>query len=138
MKAIKICEANKLAIEAALHDVNGKATAHTYNSYHGVEVEAMYADKAIMSLVGSKKVMVGAILLTTSGDSVASAYEYQREGTALTLVYKTSGWHLTAIVCVALYKNGGRRGIVLTKAQSDKAKADYAKRWSVAPAAGEN
>jgi len=137
MKPIKISEANKAAIVAELARVNGKAFAHAYATYAEVANEADYADKKILGLVGSKKVMVGAKLQTTSGDTMPGAYKYSRIGTTLVLVYKSSGWHLESVGTAHLYKEGGRREIVLTTAQSDKAKADYAKQWSVVQVAPE-
>jgi hypothetical protein len=131
MKPIKICKENLAEIVAALAAVNGRATAHAYTSFEDVEGEAEYAEKTIARLVGNKKVMVGAKLLTTSGDSVANAYKNKRQGTALALAYKTTGWHLISASTVTLYKEGGRRQVMLTKEQSDKAKADFAKQWAV-------
>ena len=133
MKHIKIVPENRDQIVAALAAVNGKATAHTFVHFAQIMAVAEYAQKTVMALLGSKKTMVGALVLSTSSEQTAKSYKYQRQGTAITLVYKTTGWHISCIKVASLYCNqGGDRQIVLTPAQSDKATADFSKKWVVA------
>ncbi len=131
MKSIAIKIENRTAIEAALKLINGKAVSHTFTTYAEVAKEAANAEAKVLKLVGSKNLAVGASVRATSGDSVPNAYKYTRVGTSVTLVRKSSGWHLAGVSTQALYKEGGKRIITLTVAQSDKAKADFAKQWHV-------
>lgn len=115
MNAILISEKNKAAIEAALKEVNGRATAHTYNRFEEILSASEKAEKAAVELLGSKKAAVGAAWEQTSGDPVANAYDrrsHTRIATSIVLSRRPSGWFLTGVESAAIYKDGGNDGVI--------------------------
>ena len=131
MKPIRICEENRAAIEALLKEVNGKATTHTYTEYGEILYLADRAENAVASLL-LKKDFVGAQWFEISGAHVANAYKYARQGTAVTLVRKSGGWHLIEARAAKLFVSGGGKGrLYLTEAQSEAAQKELAKRFTV-------
>ena len=134
MKFIAITVANADAIEAALRAINLKSLAHTFTTFAEVETIAARAEKEILALVGSKKSAVGAQYTAGSGASVPNAYKYNRTGTVLRLLRRTSGWYLVGVFSKTLHKGGGTQSITLTAEQSAKAIAEFATQWTVEPA----
>lgn len=133
MKAIKITAANTSAIEAALHEINGRAHDHTYNYYSEVSYEAEQAEKKTVALVGAKDRSVGAIWSVTSGGRVANSYKYSRIGTTIKIERRASGWFLVDVSPARLYNEGGGSGrLTLTKEQDEAACAMLRKQYRVA------
>lgn len=135
MKTIKVTKENAAAIEAALREANGKATAHTYTGYGQIAELAERAEENLLGLV-AKKDAVGAKLYATSGEKVASSYRSQRNGTTVTLERRSTGWHLMEAKAVALFQEGGKPGqLFLTEQQSDLAVERFKKRLGIIKAA---
>ena len=51
MKAIPVKETNREAIEAALKEINGNSTRHTYTSYEEIEWLAEKAEEKLSALM---------------------------------------------------------------------------------------
>lgn len=117
MKALKITEKNKVAIEAELSECNGKATAHAYTKYEDIAQCANIAEGKVIGLVGSQDRAIGAVFCAQSGSSVPNAYKYTRESTSIRIERRASGWFLTDVFRKALYKDGGKKWLVLTEQQ---------------------
>ncbi len=115
MNAILISEKNKAAIETALKEVNGRATAHTYNRFEEILAAANKAEKTASELLGSKKDAIGAEWKQTSGERVANAYDrrsHTRVATGITLSRRPSGWFLVEVEPATIYKDGGNDGVL--------------------------
>ncbi len=134
MKPIRITEQNRAAIVAALANVNGKATAHTFTTYQQIEQIAAAAEKQLIGLVGSQKAAVGARFEATSGDKVANAYKYARIGTRVKLERRATGWFLIDAMEWMLYQNGGDRRLTLTAAQDARAVELFRAGYTTLPA----
>lgn len=132
-KTIAVTTANASKIAALLAQANGRATSHTYGSYLDVERLAQAAEQRALALVGAKKSLPGAQYSCTSGDAVPNAYKYGRKATHLTLVRKSSDWHLVpeSIRETLIYKEGGGCRLVLTAEQDAAAIAALRKGYSV-------
>lgn len=131
MKAIKITIAGGAAIEAALHDVNGRSTSHAYTKYDEIAAIATEAEKTLGELL-YKKDYAGAVWRETSGSAVPNSYRGIRNGTAVTLERRSSDWYLVNVQQVPLFNHGGGRGrLTLTAAQDAAAIAKLKARYSV-------
>ena len=60
LKAIKITADNKTTIESALHDVNGRATAHAYTEFDELAYMVKAAEKKLEGLGIPKNMRKGA------------------------------------------------------------------------------
>jgi hypothetical protein len=121
--ATGISEPTALAnqITAALREINGKATSHTYT--HGYEIlDALaFYDAKLEKMLGGKKYLPGAVVYLESGDCVPNAYKYTRIGSRVRCERRSSAWYVTEIKCTDLYKAGGKNSIALTEEQDARA-----------------
>ena len=132
MKAIKICEANGAAIEAALKEVNGRATEHAYTRFTELLGVAMEAESRALRLLGLKKHLPGMIVHAMSGGSVAKSYKRSRLTTSVTLELRGKNWYLTEITQSSLYADqSGFINLRLTPAQDAAAVALLRSRYSI-------
>lgn len=131
MKPIAIVEKNKAKIEAALEEVNGRATAHTYTSYAEIEQEASAAEKRLGGLL-LKKDFQGAICYAESGSAVAKSYKNTRIGTRIKIRRGSSAWFLESIEAITLYTDGGHaQRLALTQEQDVAAKAKLSTLYAI-------
>jgi hypothetical protein len=135
-KQIKLVKDNEVAIVAALHAANGKATAHAYTSFAEIERIAAIAESKLETLLGGKANWTGVIVNDRSGSELPNTYKYSRSCTALRLVRKTTGWFIDSLASVTAYKEAGKTSITLTQAQDTLAIERLRKHYTVAkPAA---
>lgn len=131
MKAINISAANAAAIEQALREVNGKATAHTYTSYAEIEELAERAESQLLDLIDCKKHAAGAKFYAVSGGKVARSYKNVRIGTGVELMRNSAGWVLVDVHQCTLFAEGGRPGkLALTEKQTEMAVAKFKKSFN--------
>ena len=130
MKAIKINCKNIRAIEAALAEVNGKASAHTYNAAEIIAISAS-AEKQLEKVSIAKSKRKGAKFHAISGGVVPNAYKYQRQVTCVMLERNSVGWLLVEAKALSLYPNqrGGTK-LYLT-ADQDEIAMRAARTWAV-------
>lgn len=118
-------------IDAALLDVAGTATQHTYTSAADVLRVAADATRYLSARL-PKKSWVGAKYQRTSGDGVPNAYKYSRVATKITLEYFSSGWFLVGVERDTIYADGCGHGILfLTKKQDDDAVVIFRSKYSL-------
>jgi hypothetical protein len=133
LKAVAIRDENAIAIEAALHAVNGRARDHAYTSPGELSNVARTAEKQLEELRLPLKERIGARYLSISGAPVPNAYKGTRVGTALTLVRRASGWFLENVQRAVLYNSGGGRNrLTVTSAQDQGAVRRLRARYTVA------
>ena len=121
MKTIKITESNSTQIESALHEVNGKSTAHTYTAYAEIKEIAKRAEQKLTALI-PKSYGAGSCFVSESGDSVANKYKGSRNSTTVKIERKSNGfWYLTKIEQGTLYTDGGKEHLYITEPQKEKA-----------------
>ena len=135
MKPIRITEANKEAIEAALKEVNGAAKQHAYTGYPEVAFVLRYAEKKLASIL-PKKSRRGAKWTETSGAEVSNAYSKKafepRPATSITLEHRASGWFLVGVYKTHVYQDGGGAGrLHITQQHADEAIARFASSFTV-------
>ena len=97
MKAIRIAEENAAAIEAALKEVNGAATAHTFTTYSELAARAVELETRLEALHLSKANRVDAKAIVVSGDTLPTAYSKKGPKvvrTTVTLKRRPTGWFL--------------------------------------------
>lgn len=126
MKPIKVTSSNIYKIEAALAEINGGATAHTYTKYRHIEVIVDDLEKRLVDLVG-KKHAPGARITTTSGCAMPNAYKYERRVTVVWLERRPAGWYILDIAPDKAWKEGGRDNLILTKEQDEIAVNNFRK-----------
>jgi hypothetical protein len=139
MKPIKITESNKAAIEAALKEVNGTASAHTYTDFFEIENLAEAAEKQLEAVHVVKAKRAGAKWTETSGGAVAKAYSKKggtRIATRVTIERRSAGWYLVEAKKTEIWERGGGAGsLALTREQADAAVAAFKTRFIVQAAA---
>ena len=131
MKAIKVTATNAAAIESALAEVNGKATAHAYTTAQEIIDLAERAESQLEGLGIIKSARSGATLISVSGDAVPNSYKYSRTGTRIELQRKSGDWYLIGATQLTIFKSGGSTKMILTKAQDELAIAALRKQYSV-------
>jgi 3-hydroxy-3-methylglutaryl CoA synthase len=131
MKAIKITQENAEKLEAALAEVNGRATQHCYTTAEELLVLASKAEKYVGKLL-LKKDFSGAVWHETSGEAVANSYKSMRKATCVCIERRSSDWFLTDVKSTTIGTNGGGSGYVsLTEAQDKAAKEKLSKLYVV-------
>lgn len=114
---IKVCSENADKIEAALSEVNGTATKHTYSRYLDIISVIDRAELKLKNLLKHKKEMIGAKFVSVSGDEVPKKYTNNRIATKVTLELLNSGWHLVEIDKEIIYADGGKETVILNEEQ---------------------
>ena len=89
-----LIDAKTGAINAALDKVNGKAVAHTINTYAGVAIIADRAEELLDSRGVTQKSRVGTTVIYTPSGPSASSYKYAAVSTTITLKRVADGWRL--------------------------------------------
>lgn len=138
MNAIKLCEANAAAIEAALKEVNGRATEHAYTRFTEILGVTAEAETRALRLLGLKKHLPGLTVHAMSGGSVAKSYRNARRTTGVILELRGKIWYLVNVSQSSLYAD--QRGFInlrLTPAQDAAAVALLRSRYSVQCAAAQ-
>ena len=130
MKPIKITPENIQAMDVALRQVNGNATAHTV-TVSDILLFSVWADNQVKDLVGNKKDMPGAMARFRSGSALPNAYKYSRKVTRITIYRKAKDWWLTNVVADDARNDAGDMRVVLTEAQDSIAKAKFSKQYEV-------
>jgi hypothetical protein len=130
MKPIKITPENIQAMDVALRQVNGNATAHTV-TVSDILLFSVWADNQVKDLVGNKKDMPGAMARFRSGSALPNAYKYSRKVTRITIYRKAKDWWLTNVVADDARNDAGAMRVVLTEAQDAIAKAKFSKQYEV-------
>lgn len=132
MKAIKVTADNATAIEAALAEVNGKATAHAYTTVQEIIEIAERGEKKLESLGVIKSARKGAGVWATSGGMVANSYKYSRTVTHVKLERRSADWWLVEVSTASLFPNqGGMFHTRLTEAQDQMAIAALRKEYGI-------
>ena len=122
MKPIKIDKDHEALVEAALRAVNGKAIAHTFQSFHEIEALATAAEKRLDGLGIPKAERAGARFSKRSGGKLPNAYKYSVNVTWVTLERRSSAWWLVEIHQTHVHPNTAPGGYLsLTQAQDAKA-----------------
>ena len=121
MKPIKVTIANAAAIESALAAVNGKAHEHCYTGYADIQMLTESYEAGLETLGIAKARRAGAVVTSTSGDSVPSAYKYSRVATTVRLERRATGWFLTQVSSAMIRKEGGKSRLTLTPEQDEEA-----------------
>ena len=130
MKPIKITPENIQAMDVALRQVNGNATAHTV-TVSDILLFSVWADNQVKDLVGNKKDMPGAMARFRSGSVLPNAYKYSRKVTRITIYRKAKDWWLTNVVADDARNDAGAMRVVLTEAQDAIAKAKFSRQYEV-------
>ena len=123
---IKIHEKNRAAIQAALSEVNGRATAHTATARDVLHLSE-FAEAKLASV--AKKRRVGATAKLVSGGAVANAYKYQRTVTQVSIERGARDWYITAATTRTAWPNeSGRAAVQLNYLQTLDTLAEFAGR----------
>jgi hypothetical protein len=120
------------AITAALAEVNGKATAHTYTHAHQVAKIAEEAEAELEALGIPKKHRAGARYAAQSGSQLPKAYKHGAITTGVTLTRNSTGWTVASVSQITLYPGQSPQPIlILTAAQDAIAVANFRSKYSV-------
>ena len=123
---IKINEQNRAALQAALDEANGTATAHTFRHVIDLIDCARQAEAKLEQLALKKGSRSGAIATANSGGSVANSYKYSRITSTATLVRGSSAWFLTSLTASETYRRtAGQVFVSLTPAQDAEVTATF-------------
>lgn len=130
---IKITESNRSAIDAALKESNGRATAHAFNFASDVFAVAKSAEARLDGLGIPKAARKGATAAARSGSNLPSAYKYARTVTILALTRTSTGWFLTNVSTLETFdRSEGKTRITLTAAQDEIAVENLRRGYNVA------
>lgn len=116
---IKITGANKVALEAALLAVNGRAMVHTFTQASELQRAADQAELKLHKLGLPVSLRKGASVVVASGQKMVNAYKYKVRTTQATLVRGATGWTLTELASVETWHGGGSM-LTLTAAQDER------------------
>jgi len=120
MKAIKFVSSNADVITAALKEVAGNATTHTFGHAHEIDNLLKVQDIKLEKLVGAKKYKAGALCsLYSCRDSVARSYRGTRIGTVVKLERRSSEWYIVAINRRDVYQDGDTADSLLLTDEQD-------------------
>ena len=120
-----------IAVETALSLVNGKSKEHTFTDYLQIADVVQDAESGLEKLGILKKDAAGAKLKAYSGKAVANSYKYCRDGTAIEIERKSSGWHLTSIKTYNLYQKPPQNQFILTEKQDACAIASLRQKYNI-------
>ncbi|WP_029408411.1 hypothetical protein [Thiomicrorhabdus sp. Milos-T2] len=132
MTKLKVCTENKLAIENALRQENGKAKAHTYNEFYQIKRLAEQAEAMLEELGLPKTYRNRAIYESKSGESVPNSYKYSRRATHVKLVRGSKDWFITEIELCFLNKDCGKQKLLLTRVQDQKLVEIFRRSYKIA------
>lgn len=135
MKPIRITEKNATAVEAALKNVNGTATTHTFTSYSELAAHADMLEQRLWALHLSKANRAGAKAIVVSGNTLPSAYSKQGKKvvrTTVTLERRPAGWFLIDANAGLWWANRSVPDdhVVLTQAQNDIAVSGFRSQYA--------
>ena len=131
MKAIKITEANAEAINAAIAEVEGRATARTCN-FDDCERAVMLAEKHAALQLLPKKDHVGTCASYQQAVSLPNSYKYSAEATGLRIERRSTGWFLIEVKRGYCSNSQPEKvHVSLSKAQADEATRRFASQFSV-------
>lgn len=120
-----------IAVETALSLVNGKSKEHTFTDYSQIADAVQDAELGLEKLGILKKDAAGAKFKAYSGKAVANSYKYCRDGTAIEIERKSSGWHLTSIKTYNLYQKPPQNQFILTEKQDACAIASLRQKYNI-------
>jgi len=131
---IKINVQNTAALEAALKNVNGRATAHTFNLPSEIIECARQAEAQLDQLALKKASRIGAIATANSGGSVANAYTYTRVTSIAILERGSAAWFLIEIGTAETFRRtAGAVHVSLTSAQDAEVTAKFRAQYRKQP-----
>lgn len=117
MKPIKIIAENATIIESILHEINGKATAHTYITYENIYSIMLRFNKKLNELRLPDALKQGAKLISISGEKIPNAYKYPRTATQITIEHKSKSYYFTDIQLIKIWQHAGKEAIYVSKEQ---------------------
>ena len=121
VKKIKITEENSEKLEEALRSVNGKANAHTIDSYETV-LEHLETVQDMLRKILPKSAWKGATSICVPGGPTAGSYRYPVITTKLDIEFRATGAFLADASRVTVYpKEKERNRLFLTDVQRDEA-----------------
>lgn len=127
---IKINAQNTAALEAALKNTNGKATAHTFNFPSEIIECARKAEAQLDHLALKKGSRSGAIASAISGGSIPNSYKYTRITTIAILQRGSSAWFLVSLSTAESFRRtAGDTTISLTPKQDSEVTATFRSRF---------
>jgi hypothetical protein len=108
------------AVEEALSEVNGKASAFTITTFCEVNDFCVELEEELQNRGITLKSLVGTVATLTSEGPSARAYKYTATGTRITVKRVTDGWRLIAVKRVDVYpKQPARRTVEVSAAAAD-------------------
>jgi len=123
---IKIDNKNTAALEAALKNANGRATAHTFNLPSEIIECARQAEAQLESLSLRKGSRIGAIASAISGGTIFNSYKYTRITTIAILQRGSAAWFLSEIgTAESFRRTAGEVHVSLTSAQDAEVTATF-------------
>ena len=127
---IKITKANRVAINALLDKINGKAYSHTAFHKHIFDL-AESSEVRLEKFSIAKKDRSGAISCGMSGGNVLKAYKYSRIVNTYTIERGSAAWFLVSIEKFENWGNASKDQLILTFAQRDIAISKFTAQFSV-------
>lgn len=131
---IKINDKNTAALEAALANANGKATAHTFKWAFEIIGVAQQAEAKLNSLSLGKGSRSGAIATANSGGKVPNAYKYTRITSTAVIVRGSSAWFLIDLLTSESFRRtAGAVHVSLTSSQDAEVTATFRAQYGKQP-----
>jgi hypothetical protein len=130
MKPIKIIRENTDLIEAALADVNGRASAHAFTYFLEIEYIRDKLTEQLDRLHLPQALRAGAFMISMSGNDVPNKYKGTRVGTCVKVEHRSKDVYLTEISRVTLWQQGGKDQLFLLPKQEDWILQNIRKQWT--------
>ncbi|MBM2324315.1 MULTISPECIES: hypothetical protein [Marivita] len=108
------------AVEEALSEVNGKASAFTLTTFCEVNDFCVELEEELQNRGITLKSLLGTVATLISEGPSAKAYKYSASGTKITVKRVTDGWRLIDVKRVDVYpKQPARRTVEVSAAAAD-------------------
>ena len=108
------------AVEAALSEINGKASAFTTTTFGEVNTFCVELEEELQNRGITLKSLVGTVATLILEGPSAKAYKYSASGTKITVKRVTDGWRLIDVKRVEVYpKQPARRTVEVSAAAAD-------------------
>jgi hypothetical protein len=131
---IKISTQNTAALEAALKNVNGRATAHTFKWAFEIIGLAQQAEAKLHHLALKKDSRSGAIATSISGGRIANSYKYTRITTIVIMERGSAAWFLVSLSTASSFcRKAGDTYVSLTSSQDAEVTARFRSQYGKQP-----
>lgn len=131
---INIVDKNFEKINAALKNINGKSTSHTFNDVSEFRFKLKGIKQNLLDIIGSQLAANLSIIEITSSSPVSSSYKHTRIANKIIILYKNKNFYIIDILRISIFPDqGGTIKYYLTAEQDEIAVKKLRKKYNLQP-----